>query len=265
MQQVSEFLFSPPFSPHRNHFPPHFRPFVTFQFENVCKGDVPANNAKCKPSSAMVENTPALKKVFLIDDQVSVRELLRLFISQCLPECQVAGEASTAAEAHLALGDLHPDVVIADVFLPDMAAVPFFTAMHEYHPAARMVAFCRWIEPPIARRLISVGVNGIALKDERLDNLRTAIRAVLSGGCYVPAALEQSLYAQLQGQKHLTDRETQVIQLIAEGFATKEVGDKLSISVKTAEKYREKSMAKLGVHDVVHLTRYAIRHGLAAL
>ena len=213
----------------------------------------------------MAENTPAVKKIFLIDDQVSVRELLRLFISQCMPGCEVAGEARTAAEAHPLMEATHPSVVIADVFLPDMAAVPFFSGLHEHHPATRLVAFCRWIEPTIARRLISAGVNGIALKEESLENLRTAIHAVLQGGCYMPAALEQSLYAQLQGQKYLTPRETEVLQLIAEGFATKEVGDKLSISVKTAEKYREKIMAKLGLHDVVHLTRYAIRHGIAVL
>ena len=158
-----------------------------------------------------------------------------------------------------------PDLIVADVFLPDMAAVPFFDGLHQHHPNSRLVAFCRWIEPSIAHRLLLAGVNGIALKEERLDHLRMAIRAVLSGGCYVPASLEQSLYAQLQGQRHLTERETEVLQLIAEGFATKEVGDKLSISVKTAEKHREKIMTKLGMHDVVQLTRYAIRHGIAAL
>lgn len=213
----------------------------------------------------MAAQTSNQKKVFLIDDQISVRELLQLFISQSMPECVVAGEARTAAEGLPALKAVRPDVVIGDVFLPDVAAVPFFAGLHENFPTTRLVAFCRWIDPAMARRLLSVGVNGFALKEERLARLRDAILAVLNGGCYVPESLEASLYAQLQGQKHLTDRETEVLQLIAEGFATKEVGDKLSISVKTAEKYREKIMAKLGVHDVVHLTRYAIRHGLAAL
>lgn len=211
----------------------------------------------------MISRRSSLKKIVLLDDQLSFRELLSLYLKKYLPDCEIVGEAATTEEASALIEQLQPAALITDIFLRDQPILSYFGEVHERFPDTKIVAFCRWMDATIARRLLYSGVSGIATKEGSLTKLQTALVAALNGGCYVPDAI--ALHAQSSGQVGLTERETEVLRLIAEGYATKEVGDKLSISVKTAEKYREKIMSKLKIHDAVRLTHYAIRHGLAAL
>ena len=212
--------------------------------------------------------SPALssaRKVFLADDQLAIRELVKIFLTQRAPECAVVGEASSGNEALTALSEIRPEVVIADVFFHDVSAADFLEGCRAHLPKVRLVAFCRWGDPVVARKLLAAGASAVVAKDDSLDILQIALTAVLGGGYYLAPSVEAALHRDREEGASLTDRELLVLRLIAEGCPTKEVGSKLEISVKTAEKYRERIMQKLHLHDVVALTRYAIRHGIAAL
>ena len=213
----------------------------------------------------MVPSSPSSRKVFLADDQIAIRELVKLFLTHHMPECEVAGEASSATEAIARMQLVQPEVVVADVFFHDLSAVDFLESCRARLPQARLVAFCRWGDTGVARKLLAAGANAVVAKDDSLEILRIAISAVLGGGYFLAPSVEAALYRDRDEGAALTDRELLVLRLIAEGCQTKEVGSKLEISVKTAEKYRERIMQKLHVHDVVSLTRYAIRNGIAAL
>lgn len=210
-------------------------------------------------------NTLSDAKVMLVDDQSAVRELLGLYLAREESGFQVVGNARTAAEALEQIASFRPSIIIVDVFLPDMPALEFISRIREIDESVAVIGFCRWISEDTAKSLIGMGVRGIVVKDQSLDNLLSAIRVIRSGGCYIPAALEACVLRGRQSANALTEREATALRLIAEGFATKQMGDQMNISVKTAEKYRERIMSKLRLHDVVSLTRYAIRHGFATL
>ena len=203
--------------------------------------------------------------VMLVDDQRSVRELLSIYLKGERPAFQIREEAKNGQEALEQMAVSHPSIIIADVFLPDMPALDFLGQARQIDPDTAIIAFCRWINKDMAVSLIGAGVRGVVLKDQSLDSLLAAISVVQSGGCYMPAAFQAFVMGGRQASNSLTEREATALRLIAEGLATKQMGDRMNISVKTAEKYRERIMSKLRLHDVVSLTRYAIRHGFATL
>lgn len=213
----------------------------------------------------MASSSSSSRKMFLADDQIAIRELVKMYLTQRMPECEVAGEASSATEALARMQLVRPEVVVADVFFHDLSAVDFLERCRTALPQVRLVAFCRWGDTGVARKLLAAGASAVVAKDDSLEILQIALTAVLGGGYFLAPSVEAALYRDRDEGAALTDRELLVLRLIAEGCQTKEVGSKLEISVKTAEKYRERIMQKLRVHDVVSLTRYAIKNGIAAL
>lgn len=203
--------------------------------------------------------------VMLVDDQRAVRELLSLYLGRETSGCRVVAEARSGEDALEKLALIRPEIIIADVFLPDMTTFEFLRRLREIDEHVMVIAFCRWISEETAINLLAARVRGIVVKDQSVDNLLAAITAVRNGACYLPASLEAAITRGKQSSTSLTEREATALRLIAEGFPTKQVGDQMNISVKTAEKYRERIMAKLRLHDAVSLTRYAIRHGFATL
>lgn len=208
-------------------------------------------------------SSPETKRVLLLDDQCGVRDLLRAFLTsrRCY---EIIGEVEAGKAALSVCFEHKPDLVILDLVLTDIAPSQLISRIREISPAIRVLAFSRWIHANLAQEVISAGAHGLILKASRLEVLRTAINVVCAGGCYYDPSVEAFL-TNGHSRINLTDRETLVLRLIAEGFATKQIGSMMAISVKTAEKYRERIMCKLNVHDAVNLTRYAIRNGLATL
>ena len=204
-----------------------------------------------------------MKKVLLIDDQRAVRDLLRNFLinKRCY---DIVGEVELGLDALRVCIESQPDMVIFDPVLPDISPSQLIAKIRQPSPAIRMLAFTREIHPNLASAIISGGANGLILKSSRLEVLRSAINVVSAGGCYYDPSVEV-LLENNAGKNHLTEREVLVLRLVAEGFSTKEIGATMGISIKTAEKYRERIMSKVNVHDAVNLTRYALRNGLAAL
>lgn len=207
---------------------------------------------------------PSELKVVLVDDQRAVCDLLSAYLMR-ESGCSMVGATRTGVEGLEKVVEINASIVIIDVFMPDMPIMEFLRRLRESAVNASVITFCRWISEETAINLISSHVRGIVMKDQPLDSLKAAISAVSNGACYLPAALESAICRGRNTATMLTDREATALRLIAEGFATKQVGDQMNISVKTAEKYRERIMTKLRLHDVVSLTRYAIRHGFATL
>lgn len=207
----------------------------------------------------------ALASTVLVDDQHAVRDLLSVYLSNGRANNEVVGLAGNGTEGLAKINELRPTLVIIDTVLPDMPILDFLKKAREADEHTLFIAFCRWVNEESAINLAAANVRGIVLKEQPLDHLQAAIRSVLGGACYFPSALEKAIWQGKQPGHTLTERESTALRLIAEGYATKQVGDRMNISVKTAEKYRERIMAKLKVHDVVSLTRYAIRNGFATL
>ncbi len=152
-----------------------------------------------------------------------------------------------------------------DLSIRDLAPRELIIRLRKLESETRILVYSRWLHPDLSRSLIAAGVHGIIFKEDSLDSLCQAIQSVMGGGFHFSPAIELPLLEDKKGTPSLTEREQQALCLIAEGFSTKEMADVLGISVKTAEKYRERMMSKLNLHDAVRLTHYAIRNGLVAL
>jgi len=196
--------------------------------------------------------------VHLLDPQTSIRNLLRHYLET--DGCCVAGESASAREALTTFEWNPPQLLITDVALCDMGPLPFIQRVRASYPATRILLFPSWNHPDILHPLVDAGVHGLVFRESPLEALGRAVTTLLDGGCYLflPPALSR------RSPQALTEREMTALRLIAEGFSTKEMAPEMGITFKTAEKYRERVMQKLNLHDAVRLTRFAIRAGLVS-
>jgi DNA-binding NarL/FixJ family response regulator len=209
-------------------------------------------------------------RILLVDDHALVRRGVRLILEQ-EPDLTVVGEAGEGAEAVAALRDLEVDLVVLDIAMPRMTGLQ----------AAREIARRR--EPPKLLMLsmhdneqyffeaLKVGASGYVLKSVADEDLVGAVRAAMRGEAFVyPGAMGALARDYLERLRRgesvpatvLTEREDEVLKLIAEGRSSKEIARALTISIKTVERHRANILAKLGMRDRTQLTRYAIRAGL---
>ncbi len=211
-----------------------------------------------------VSTPTARHRVLILDDQYAMCDLLRLFLKAEMDGYEIAGQTSSAEEALNLSCRQAPDIVLFDVCFNDLPPLTFIERLKESAPRARLLVFSRWSHPDFTRAFISAGVHGLIFKHEPLQTVRHALNALSSGGMYFSSSIEENRRAANGGRGALTEREKSALCLIAEGHSTKEMASVLNISVKTAEKYRERIMGKLDLHDAVQLTHFAIRNGLVA-
>lgn len=215
-----------------------------------------------------MKKTPRAKiKVFLVDDHPSVREGVR----NCLTtkgSFQVVGEAADDAETLRKVKRAAPDVIILDVSLPSLDGGELARRLRQAVPAARILAFSMHASQEYVVRMARCGAHGYVTKDQPIARLVEAIQQVYKGGLSFPAGMADAILAPDAAPSAgpaLTAREREVLSLLAEGLANKEVARRLGISVRTAETHREHLSRKLGLNSVSGLTKYAIQHGLTAL
>lgn len=199
-------------------------------------------------------------QVMLGDDQLAVRGLLRHFLEA--GDYQVVGECTGGAEMIALCAACRVDVLILDLGMQDLAFCQLVEDLKVHSPLTRILVFSRWMHPFLVRNCIVAGVHGIVFKNDSLGTLYQAVQIVSQGGMYFSPTVEQ--YRNAGVHQLLTDREQLALCLIAQGYSTKEMAVSMEISNKTAEKYRERIMNKLGLHDAVKLTHYAIQAGLVA-
>lgn len=204
-------------------------------------------------------------QVLLADDHEIVRQGLRVLLER--EGFQVVGEASDGREAMKLCETHHPEVAILDLSMPLLNGVDAAREITKSNPRTKVVLLTMHTEDHLILESLRAGVTGYVLKTKAASELVQAIRAVCRGEMFLTQSISRTivqaflLNTEAPG-KPISDRERQVLQLVAEGKTTKEIASLLNISVKTAESHRSNLMEKLNIHDTAGLVRYAIRNGL---
>jgi len=206
-------------------------------------------------------------RILIVDDHAVVRAGLALLLN-AEEDMEAVGEAGSAREAIFQARSLEPDVVLMDVVMPDQSgleAVP--TLLHE-HPETKVLVLSMQDDPHYVREAFSVGASGYVLKEAADTELVAAIREVARGGRYVNPELGARLVAaeaaaeRRADEDPLSDREREVLRLLALGHTNQEIAKSLYISVRTAETHRAHIMQKLRLSSRAELVRYALAQGL---
>ena len=212
---------------------------------------------------------PSGIRVLLADDHALVRAGLRALL-QSLGGIQVVAEAGSGDEAVEATLRHQPDVVLMDIAMPGLNGLDAAVRILKQSPSVRLIILSMYTNEDYVRQALSVGASGYLQKGADPAELELAIKAVMRNETYLTPAVSKQLvqeYLQHGGNKpiavqELTPRQREILQLIAEGHSTKDMAQRLSVSVKTIETHRMEIMNRLGIHDVAGLVRYAIRIGL---
>jgi DNA-binding NarL/FixJ family response regulator len=206
-------------------------------------------------------------RLLLVDDHVVVREGLRALLASD-PRFEIVGEAAEGDGAISAANTLNPDVVVMDVSLPGMNGVQATRQLKLQQPDVRVVALTVHEEGGYLRSLLDAGASGYVLKRSAASELVRALHVVGDGGTYLDPGMAGQLVGKLvRNAPHagpapgLSDREREVVRLVARGYSNKEIASKLEVSVKTVETYRYRAVEKLGLRGRADLVRYAIEQG----
>ena len=212
-------------------------------------------------------------RVLLVDDHAVVRAGLRMLLSAD-PELLIVGEAEDGAQGMRMARDLAPDVVLMDISMPDMNGIEATRRIKELCPDVAVLALTMHEDDQYFFEMLAAGASGYVPKRAAPNDLIAAIHAVRSGGVFLFPSVARLLVMDYRQRVEregsagvfdiLTEREREVLVLIAQGLSNQEIADKLVISIKTVNRHRENIMAKLNLHSRVELVRYAIEKGLIA-
>ena len=206
-------------------------------------------------------------RILLVDDHRVVRAGLRMLL-EAEPDLEVVDEAGEVRDAVFKARRHTPDLIVLDVMLPDGDGVEAIGALQAEAPLAKVLILSMEDSGHQVRRAFGNGANGYVLKDAAEDELVSAIREVAAGRRYLhPALGARMVQAQIDEQERaasdpLSEREREVLRLLAEGHTNQEIAAQLYISVRTAETHRAHIMQKLGFTTRSELVRYAIDHGM---
>lgn len=215
-----------------------------------------------------------MKQITLIlaEDHIVVREGLRLLLET---ECgfKVIAEARTGREA-VTLAKLHqPEVVLMDIAMPNLNGIEAMRQILKAAPAARVLILSAHDDDAYVDHALEAGAAGFVVKQSSCADLARAITNVVRGATYLSSGIARRLDKRTRSAPNhagslkpinskLSSRESETLQLIAEGMANKQIASELHISVKTVEKHRQHLMDKLNIHDIAGLTRYALSEGI---
>ena len=208
-----------------------------------------------------------MKRLVLIEDQTAIREML-VEILRLDHNYQLVGEAGDGQAALQLCLDTKPDVVVLDAKLPGLNGVEILRRLSKRLPNMRVLVFSGHENPVLVKEMIESGAHGFVEKTAGLFEFKKGLETVASGGTYfgpAVASLLRNVVANPGSSNtpdFLTDREREILQLIAESHSTKDIAAKLGISMKTVDNHRTNLMRKLNLHDVASLTRYAVDIGL---
>jgi DNA-binding NarL/FixJ family response regulator len=211
------------------------------------------------------------KRIVLAEDQTILRKGLRSLLTPS-EGLEIVGEAADGLEAIRCVEGLKPDLLLLDLSMPRMTGIAVMKDIKRRFPETKILALTIHKSEEHILAAFEAGADGYCLKDAKEDELMTAIGTVLSGKRFIsPGIADQVLVGYMEGRKtlrstsswdSLTQREKEVLKLVAEGHKSKEIADLLCISWKTVEKHRANIMDKLDLHTASSLTAYAIEKGL---
>ena len=204
-------------------------------------------------------------RVLLADDHAVVRAGLRAVID-ANPGFRVVGEAADGPGVLRLADQLDPDVVVVDVSMPGLSGAEVTVRLRQARPGRKVLALTVHEDRGYLRAMLEAGAVGYALKRSPANDLLQAIRVAAGGGTYIDPALAAKVIGPLAGPPadapaELSEREAEVVRLIARGYSNKEIAGRLGLSVKTVETYKARSLEKLGVRTRVGLVRYAVEQG----
>ncbi|MEW6027928.1 MAG: response regulator [Chloroflexota bacterium] len=210
-------------------------------------------------------------RLLLVDDHAVVRSGLKMLLAG-EADVEIVGEAGSGSEAVTRAGSARPDVVLMDIGLPDMSGIEAARQIKSSHPGVAIVALTIHEDEEYFFKMLEAGASGYVPKRAAPEELLTAIRAAAAGEVYLYPSLAKLLVKDYLTQEReaetkstldgLTEREQEVLSLLAEGATNDEIAAALVISPKTVERHRENIMRKLNLHSRVELVRYAIRKGI---
>lgn len=214
---------------------------------------------------------PHKMRVLIADDHALVREGIAAFLKLC-DDIEVVGEASDGLEAIEKTGKFHPDIVIMDINMPKLGGLETTIEIKKMWPDTKVLVLTQYEDKEYITRFLKAGVSGYLLKKAVGSDLITGLRAISRGELYLYSSIATEVVARyLHGNskaemedpyEKLTDREKQVLKLVAEGYTHKEVADMLSISVKTVIAHQTNIGEKLGIHTRAGLIKFAIQKGI---
>ncbi len=210
-------------------------------------------------------------RVLLADDHAVLRAGLRALLNS-QPDVEVVGEAATGAQAVRRARELSPDIVLLDITMVGPDGLDAVREIRSLLPATRVLVLTMHDNINYLRQVLEAGGAGYVLKKAADTELLSALRAVHQGGTYLHGIHARALLSaegdheaaegEMAGHEGLSQRELQVLRLIAQGYSNRGIAAELSLSVKTVETYRARIMEKLGLRGRVALVRYALRHHL---
>ena len=210
--------------------------------------------------------------VLLVEDHMIVRQGLRLLI-EADGDIEIIGEAKTGREAVQMTSDLRPEIIVMDIAMPLLNGIQATRQILSESPKTKILILSAHADPEYVDQLMVLGVVGYLTKQTSSEMVARAIRAAHSGGTYFSPSIAKHLRdhyhktlpaGRIPKRKNvrLTSRESELLQLIAEGHVNKQIASDLKISIKTVEKHRQHLMEKLNIHEIAGLTRYAIAAGV---
>ena len=218
-------------------------------------------------------------RVLLADDHDIVREGLRALL-ELSGDIAVVGDACTGREAVALAERLRPDVVLMDISMPELDGVEACVRIRQHTPEVRVLFLTMHEAEEYFFRALRAGAAGYVIKRTAAADLIAAVRAVAHGEAFLSPSMTRALVADYtqrsakvgfarrdantvgDAYETLTSREREVLQLVAEGATNQEIADRLQLSIKTVQSHRATVMEKLGLRDLPHLVRYAVRRGL---
>ena len=213
-------------------------------------------------------------KIVLADDHKLLRAGLRVLLEK-ESDLEVIAEADNGRSAVELAMKLSPDIIVMDISMPDLNGVEATRQITSRDPTIKVIALSMHTDRHFVEGMLQAGASGYLLKDCGSSEFIRAIRAVLAGQTYLTPAVTGQL---VEGYVHhhagskpdptrsaLTPREREVLQLVAEGKASKQIAAELGVSAKTIETHRHQIMERLNLHSVAELTKFAVRHGLTSL
>jgi len=207
-------------------------------------------------------------QILLADDHAVVREGLKTLIN-AQPDMVVIGEAGDGEAVCEQARDCQPDLVIMDISMPKLSGAEATTQIHQHHPQIKVLALSVHEDISYLHRLLNAGAVGYVLKRSAAETLIQAVRTIAEGGVYLDPLIASKVVDSLVGKPpnagtplvDLSERETNVLRLIAQGYSNKEIAAQLGLSVKTVETYKSRAVEKLGFDSRVAIVRYALQRG----
>jgi DNA-binding NarL/FixJ family response regulator len=212
-----------------------------------------------------------LIRILLADDHALVRAGIRSLLER-LEGVEIVGEAGDGHETMRLVEERSPDILLLDIALPGLNGLDVARRLLKSRPDLRVIILSMHATEDYVQQALQAGAAAYLLKEATVAELELAIRAVSKGGTYLSPSVSRHVvgeYLRSAGTSPpptagLTERQREILQLLAEGHSTKEIAFRLGLSVKTVETHRARLMERLGIHDLAGLVRYAVRTGLVS-